>query len=160
MVQGRDGLRLSGDARALLAVQALRAAAYGLGSVTIGLTLEREGLSGAEVGVVLASILAGSALASLLLARYAERVGRRRAYRLLLLVMGIAGTVFALTAWPPALVLAALTGTLSTDANDSGPMTVLETAMLPHAAPEGGAVRLFGLYDVALYALFRDRDRT
>ena len=143
----RDGPGLSGDARALLSVQALRAAAYGLGSVTIGLTLEREGLSGAEVGLVLAAILAGSALASLLLARYAERVGRRRAYRLLLLVMGIAGTVFALTAWPPALVLAALTGTLSTDANDSGPMTVLETAMLPHTAPEGGAVRLFGLYN-------------
>ena len=146
-MHGRDGPGLSRDARALLAVQGLRAAAYGLGSVTIGLTLEREGLSGAEVGLVLAAILAGSALASLLLARYAERVGRRRAYRLLLLVMGIAGTVFALTAWPPALVLAALTGTLSTDANDSGPMTVLETAMLPHTAPEGGAVPLFGLYN-------------
>lgn len=143
----RDGPGLSGDARALLAVQALRAAAYGLGSVTIGVTLERAGSSGAEVGLVLASILAGSAVASLLLARYAERVGRRRAYRLLLLVMGVAGAVFALTTWTPALVAVALTGTLSTDANDSGPMTALETAMLPHAAPEGGAIRLFGLYN-------------
>ncbi len=140
-------VELTRDARALLAVQGLRAAAYGLGSVTIGLTLEREGLSGAEVGLVLAAILAGSALASILLARYAERAGRRRSYRLLLLVMGIAGTVFALTTWPPALVLAALTGTLSTDANDSGPLTVLETAMLPHTAPESGVVRLFGLYN-------------
>lgn len=58
-------VELTRDARALLAVQGLRAAAYGLGSVTIGLTLEREGLSGAEVGLVLAAILAGSALASI-----------------------------------------------------------------------------------------------
>lgn len=145
--RGAGGAGLTADARALLAVQALRAAAYGLGSVTIGLTLERAGSSGTEVGLVLAAILAGSALASLLLARYAERFGRRRAYRLLLLVMGLAGAVFALTTWTPALVAVALTGTLSTDANDSGPMTALEQAMLPHTAPEGGTTRLFGLYN-------------
>ena len=70
---------------------------------------------------------------SFVLARYAERIGRRRAYIVLLAVMGPAGAVFAFTGWLPALVLAALTGTVSTDAVESGPITSLEQAMLPHA---------------------------
>ena len=79
---------MSGDARRLLAVQALRAFAYGLGSVLIGVALARAGRSGAQVGLVLGALLAGTALTSLLLARFGDRVGRRRSYRLLLGAMG------------------------------------------------------------------------
>jgi MFS family permease len=139
---------LSGDARRLLAVQALRAFAYGLGSVLIGVALARAGRSGAEVGLVLGALLAGTALVSLLLARYGDRVGRRRSYRLLLTVMGAAGTVFALTTWPPALIVAALTGTVSTEVVESGPFTSLEQAMLPHTVNPAGRTRLFGRYNV------------
>jgi MFS family permease len=134
------------DARRILAVQALRAFAYGLGSVLIGVTLARRGLSGAEVGGVLAALLAGIGVMSLLLARYGDRIGRRRAYALLLALMGPAGAVFAFTGWLPALVLAALTGTVSTDAVESGPITSLEQAMLPHAT-ERDPTRLFGTYN-------------
>jgi len=96
---------------------------------------------------VLASMLAGAALVSVLLARYGDRFGRRRAYRLLFVGMAFAGTVFALTGWLPALIAAALTGTVSTDVIESGPFTSLEQAMLPHAAPEQDATRLFGTYN-------------
>jgi MFS family permease len=139
---------LSGDARRLLGVQALRAFAYGLGSVLIGVTLARAGRSGAEVGLVLGALLAGTALSLLLLARYGDRVGRRRSYRLLLVAMGAAGTVFAVTTWPPALVVAALTGTVSTEVVESGPFTSLEQAMLPHTVNPAGRTRLFGRYNV------------
>jgi predicted MFS family arabinose efflux permease len=61
--------------------------------------------------------------------------------------MAIAGTVFALTGWLPALILAGLTGTVSTDVVESGPFTALEQAMLPHAAGERDATRLFGTYN-------------
>jgi predicted MFS family arabinose efflux permease len=128
-------------------VQAVRALAYGLGSVLIGVSLADRGLSNAAVGAVLASLLAGSALVSVLLARHGDRVGRRRCYRLLLVVMALAGTVFALTGWLPALILAGLTGTVSTDVVESGPFTSLEQAMLPHAAGEQHATRLFGTYN-------------
>ena len=138
---------MSPDARRIIGVQALRAFVYGLGSVVIGVSLEREHLSGTEVGVVLMGLLAGAAIVSVLLARYGDRVGRRRAYRALLLVMGGAGAVFALTAWTPALVLAALTGTVSTDVVESGPFTSLEQAMLPQAAGEREPTRLFGAYN-------------
>src|SRR5438128_2348416 len=141
----RSGERLTGDARRIVAVQAARALAYGLGSVVIGAGLARRGLSGPQVGVVLAALLTGAAVVSVLLARYGDRVGRRRAYRLLLAAMAVAGTVFALTSWLPALLLAALTGTVSTDVVESGPFTSLEQAMLPHAA--ANATRVFGTYN-------------
>ena len=139
------GTRLSADARRILAAQAARALAYGLGSVLIGVTLARRGLSDTAVGAVLAALLAGTALVSVLIARYGDRIGRRRCYRLLFVAMAIAGSVFALTGWLPALILAALTGTVSTDVVESGPFTSLEQAMLPHAG--GETTRLFGTYN-------------
>lgn len=142
-----DRHRLSGDARRLLVVQALRGFAYGLGSVLIGVSLERAGRSGAQVGLVLGALLAGTALVSLLLARYGDRVGRRRAYRLLLGGMGVAGTVFAVTTWPPALVAAALSGTVSTEVVESGPLTSLEQAMLPNTIGAQRRTWLFGRYN-------------
>jgi len=128
-------------------VQGARALAYGLGSVLIGVTLADRGLSDAAVGAVLAALLAGSAIASVFLARYGDRLGRRRCYRLLLVAMAIAGTVFALTGWLPALILAGLTGAVSTEVVESGPFTSLEQAMLAHAAGEQDATRLFGAYN-------------
>ena len=82
---------------------------------------------------------------SVLLARYGDRIGRRRAYVFLLALMGVAGTVFALTTWPPALVIAALSGTVSTDVVESGPLSSLEQAMLAHASAD--STRLFGTYN-------------
>jgi MFS family permease len=145
--RGRGRPHLSADARRILAVQALRAFVYGLGSVLIGVALERRGLSGVEVGLVLAALLAGAALVTVAIARYGDRLGRRRTYVALVIAMGIAGTVFALTGSVPALVLAALTGTVSTDVVESGPFTSLEQAMLPHAAEGRNPTRLFGTYN-------------
>ena len=113
----------------------------------IGVELERAGYSGVQIGVVVGALLAGSAAVSLLLARHGERIGRRRAYRLLLVAMGIAGLVFALTTWLPALILAGLTGAVSTESNDNGPMTALEQAMLPSVAGTRTPAGLFGVYN-------------
>jgi predicted MFS family arabinose efflux permease len=113
----------------------------------IGVTLADRGLSDGAVGLVLASLLAGTALVSILIARYGDRVGRRRCYRLLLVAMALAGTVFALTDWLPMLILAGLTGALSTEVVESGPFTSLEQAMLPHAARVQERTKLFGTYN-------------
>ncbi len=113
----------------------------------IGVSLARRGLTGAEVGVVLAALLAGVALVSALIGRYGDRLGRRRTYRLLFVLMAVAGAVFALTDWLPALILAALSGAVSTDVVESGPFTSLEQAMLPHAAGARSPTRLFGTYN-------------
>jgi MFS family permease len=137
---------VSPDARRIVAAQAARALAYGLGSVLIGVALAERGLAAAEAGAVLAALLAGAALVSVLVGRFGDRVGRRRTYRLLFLAMAAAGAVFAFTDWAPALILAALTGTISTEVVESGPFTSLEQAMIPHSTA-GDPTRLFGLYN-------------
>jgi predicted MFS family arabinose efflux permease len=134
------------DATRIIRVQALRALAYGAGSVLIGVSLDQAGISGLAVGLILASLLVGSAIVSVILGRYGDRFGRRRCYAALLVVMALAGAVFALTTWPPLLILAALTGTVSPDVVESGPFTSLEQAMLPHTTGRD-PTRLFGRYN-------------
>lgn len=98
--------------------------------------------------MILSALLAGVALTSIAIARTADRVGRRRWYTALFLVMGLAGAAFALTDETWLLVLAALSGTVSTEVVESGPFTSLEQAMLPSAAgTSGDPTRLFGTYN-------------
>src|SRR5206468_987364 len=124
----------------------LRAFGYGFASVLLGHVLAQAGLSPGKVGVVFTAMLAGMAIASLAAGRWADRFGRRRSYRFLLGLMGIAGALFAVTGSFPWLIVAALTGTLSTDANESGPITTLEQSMISHA-PAQLRAHVFGRYN-------------
>ena len=101
-------------------------------------------------GGVFTAMLLGMAISSLAIGRWGEAIGRRRSYIGLLAIMGIAGTVFALTGFVPALILAALTGTLSTDPNESGPITTVEQAMLA-SAPAAERSRVYGRYNAVAY---------
>jgi predicted MFS family arabinose efflux permease len=140
-------LTLRTDAGRILVGQASRAFAYGLGSVLIGVTLADLGFSGVQVGLVIAALVGGTALTSIALARFGDRLGRRRWYVGLFAVMAIAGSVFALSGSVGLMVLAALTGTVSTEVVESGPFTSLEQAMLPSAAEGHDPTRLFGTYN-------------
>jgi predicted MFS family arabinose efflux permease len=140
------------DLWTIFAVQALRALLYGFGSVLIGAALANAGYSDAKVGLVFTSMLAGFALTSLVVGTRGDRLGRRPLYAGLFLVMAAAGTVFALTKWLPALILAALTGTISVEANESGPITSLEQAMIPRTAPSAVLRnRAFARYNAVAY---------
>jgi predicted MFS family arabinose efflux permease len=138
------------DLRLILAVQALRAFAYGFGSVILGTALGASGLSSLQVGLVFTAMLAGMAVSSVVVGLLGDRTGRRRTYVVLLVLMGVTGAVFALTRFVPLLVLAALTGTLSTDPNESGPITSLEQAMMA-SAPRDLRSRVFGRYNAVAY---------
>ena len=140
------------DLRTILLVQALRALLYGFGSVLIGSSLAGAGYSDAKVGLVFTAMLAGFAVTSIAVGTRGDRIGRRRLYTALLVLMGVAGTVFALTRSFPLLVVAALTGTVSTDPNESGPITSLEQAMIPHAASTpSDRNRAFARYNAVAY---------
>jgi MFS family permease len=141
---------LERDLRTILWIQALRAFLYGFGSVLIGASLAASGLSDVQAGLVFTAMLIGMAASSILVGARGERWGRRRVYALLLVLMGAAGAVYALTAWVPVLLVAALTGTLSTDPNESGPITSLEQAMIGHA-PAETRVGIFGRYNAIAY---------
>ncbi|HYY43579.1 MAG TPA: MFS transporter, partial [Actinomycetota bacterium] len=83
------------DARRILTAQGVRAFVYGFGSVLLGVTLDARGWSGARVGLLLTAVVAGTALTSVLVGRYGDRIGRRRMYGLLFLGLAGAGFVFA-----------------------------------------------------------------
>jgi MFS family permease len=137
-------------ARVVIWIQALRALLYGFSAVLLGEILARQGLPVAEVGGIFTAMLLGMALSSLAVGRWAHAVGHLWTYRGLFILMGVAGTAFALSAWPPLLIAAALTGTLSTDANESGPITSLEQAMLS-GVPAHRRARIFGRYNATAY---------
>jgi predicted MFS family arabinose efflux permease len=61
--------------------------------------------------------------------------------------MASTGTVFALKSSLPALIVAGLSGTVSTDVVESGPFTSLEQAMIPHTARSNDVTRVFGTYN-------------
>src|SRR5688572_10481938 len=138
------------DVRLIFSIQAVRAFLYGFSSILIGASLAATGLDEATVGIIFAAMLLGMAISSLAVGRWGEALGRRRTYAGLLVLMGVAGIAFALTGYVPLLVLAALTGTLSTDPNESGPITTVEQSMLASTPPRERS-RLYGRYNAVAY---------
>jgi MFS family permease len=145
-------VRISRDARLVLAAQAVRAFAYGLGAVLLGTTLAERGLSSLAAGVVLAAVVAGTVLTSLAVARWGDRVGRRRFYAALYAALAVVGIVFAYASLLWLLVLVALTGALSTEVVESGPFTSLEQSMLATELSGPSRVRGFGVYNAVATA--------
>ena len=127
--------------------QGLRAFAYGFSAVLLGTSLEERDVPAWQVGLVLGATVAGTALMSVLVARYADRVGRRRWYAGLYVLLGVVGVVFAVAGSVWVLVAAALTGVLSTEVIESGPFTSLEQPMLASDLRGRAQVHGFGIYN-------------
>jgi len=144
--------KLSRDAHRVLIAQAVRAFAYGFGAVLLGSTLHERRFSPTEVGLVLGAIIAGTALASLALARWGDRIGRRGCYTALYGMLGVTGVTFAVTDQLWLLVLVALSGALSTEVVESGPFTSLEQAMLATDLVGAERLRGFGIYNAVAAA--------
>jgi predicted MFS family arabinose efflux permease len=133
---------------AVLTSQALRGVGYGLAAVQLGAVLRGQGLDAQGMGVVLAAIVAGSAVASMALGRWGDRIGRARAYGLLYVALALGGVVLA-ARWPTwLLALVALSGALSTEVVESGPFTTLEQVMLASTGTtQATLVQGFGVYN-------------
>ena len=141
---------LAPDLRRILGIQAVRALLYGFGAVILGSSLAANGATTLQVGILGAAILAGMAIAAIAVGLAGDRLGRRRAYTGLLGLMGIVGLAYALTDRLWILVVLALLGVMSTDANENGPLTTLEQSMIGQA-PSATRVRVFGRYNAVAY---------
>ncbi|GAA2378927.1 MFS transporter [Nonomuraea africana] len=146
MTSGRqDGVK---TVRVVLTAQALRGLGYGVAAVQLGAILRLDGLSSAEVGLLLAAVLAGSLVSSLVLARWGDRLGRRRLYTALYAALACCGLVIAIGTPLWLLAVVAMTGALSVEVIESGPFTTLEQVMLAGTGqPQRQVVRGFGLYN-------------
>jgi len=143
-------VNVESDLRIILWIQAIRAFLYGFGAVILGSVLAASGASALEVGLVGAAILAGMALSAIVVGIVGDRNGRRRTYGALLVILGVVGLGYALTDRIWILILLALFGTMSTDANDNGPLTTLEQAMIGQA-PTASRLRVFGRYNAIAF---------
>jgi MFS family permease len=135
------------DTRRLFAAQGLRAFAYGFAAVLLGTSLEERDVPAWQVGLLLGATVAGTALMSVLVARHADRVGRRRWYGGLYVLLGVVAVVFAFAGSVWMLAIAALTGVLSTEVIESGPFTSLEQPMLATDLRDRTQVHGFGAYN-------------
>jgi MFS family permease len=138
---------LNPDIRRVYLAQALRALVYGFGSVLLGASLDARGWSSTEVGALLTAVVAGTAIMSVVVGTFGDRIGRRRAYTALFLALAATGLVFGLTTEFWALVAVALGGALSTEVVESGPFTSLEQAILPVGLDSKERTRVFGRYN-------------
>ena len=145
-----DDVRIEHDLRLILWIQAVRAFLYGFGAVILGSALARSGATDFQVGLIGAAILAGMAMSAIAVGFAGDRVGRRRSYMVLLITLGIVGLGFALTDRIWILLILALFGTMSTDANENGPLTTLEQSMIGQA-PAEARLHVFGRYNAVAY---------
>lgn len=136
---------LGRDATLLIAGQGVRAAGYGFTAVVLGALLAARGYGALRAGIVLTALIAGSGLASLLVGAVADRVGRRRCYRVFFVGVALSGGIVAAGAPYWLLLLVGLTGTISTDVVDNGPATTLEQVML--ATEDAGRASVYGRYN-------------
>ena len=101
---------------------------------------------------MLGSVLAGTVLASLVVGRHADTVGRRRCYTALYALLATSAVAFAFVTAIPLLVVVSLLGALSTEVIESGPFTTLEQAMLAGQFETRRLARGFSVYNAVAAA--------
>lgn len=80
-------------------------------------------------------------------------MSRKRAYQLFYILLAVTGIVIAWHPTPWVIALIALTGVLSTDANDNGPATTLEQSIIADEHLTQKFAKMFGRYNgVAAFA--------
>jgi MFS family permease len=136
------------DVALLFTTRTLRLFSYGFLAVVLVLYLTALGLSGVEIGVLLALTLIGDAAISLWLTTHADRVGRRRVLVVGALLVVAAGAVFVATPINPVQVAAATIGVISPAGQEVGPFLAVEQASLSQLVPAKNRTALFARYQL------------
>jgi MFS family permease len=142
---------LDGNGRLLFVLRTLRMFGYGFLAVVLVLYLAALGLDAFTIGAILTLTLIGDTLVSLWLTTNADRIGRRRVLVAGSLLVVVAGAVFALTSWPPLLILAATVGVISPTGNEVGPFLAVEQAALSESIHGTRRTATFAWYNLVGY---------
>jgi MFS family permease len=138
----------AGDRKRLFLACGLRNFGYGFLSLVLALYLGALGLNPASIGLIFTAALVGSALMTLLLTAYADRIGRRKVLVLGALLMALAGTSFGLFDNPLLLALAALAGSISPSGKEVGPFLSVEQAILSQVTADEKRTTTFAHYNL------------
>ena len=141
---------MSKDLLLINAAAFLRSFTFGLTGVVLGIYLFRIGLSSFNIGMVVATGLVGSALATIGVTAKADRTGRRRTLMALSLLGAIGALALASTSPVLVLLVMAFVGMLNGTGTDRSAAFTLEQAIIPGLVPD--ASRTWGLawYNVVL----------
>ena len=141
---------VSKDLLLINAAAFLRSFTFGLTGVVLGIYLFRVGLSSFNIGMVVATGLVGSALATIGVTAKADRTGRRWTLMALSLLGAIRALALAFTSPVPVLLVMAFVGMLNGTGTDRSAAFTLEQAIIPGLVPD--ASRTWGLawYNVVL----------
>ncbi len=137
------------DGRRIVAARAIRTFGYGFTSVLLGVTLTAAGFSTVQVGLLLSVALIGDIIAIVLVALFADRIGRRRVLIFFALLMAISGGVFAFSHNFLLLLLAAFFGTISPSSSDNAPFAAIEQAILPQTCQQERRTEAYARYNLA-----------
>ncbi len=140
---------VSTDGWRVIAARALRTFGYGFTSVLLGVTLTAAGFSTLQVGLLLSVALVGDVLAIILVALFADRVGRRRVLVFFALLMAASGLAFAFSHNFLILVVAAFVGTISPSSSENAPFSAIEQAILPQTCSAQRRTDVFARYNIA-----------
>jgi MFS family permease len=128
----------------------LRSLGVGLLGVVLGIYLFRLGLPSFAIGLVIATGLAGSALATAVVSVAADRVGRRRSLVFLSLLSAVGGVAFALSPSLPVLLIMAFIGMVNGTGTDRSASFALDQAVIPGLVLDSKRTLKLAWYNVLL----------
>ena len=128
----------------------LRSLGVGLMGVVLGIYLFRAGLSSFTIGLVIATGLAGSALATVIVSFAADRLGRKQSLIFLSLLSGIGGMALALSPALGVLLAMVFIGMLNGTGTDRSASFALDQAIVPGLAPDSKRTWNLAWYNVLL----------
>ena len=130
----------------------LRSLGVGLLGVVLGIYLFRLGLSSLAIGLVVATGLAGSALATIAVSFAADRLGRKNSFLCLSLLSTMGGLALALSPRLPLLLTMAFISMLNGTGTDRSAAFALDQAVVPGLVPDVKRTWKLAWYNVLLDA--------
>jgi MFS family permease len=128
----------------------LRSLGVGLMGVVMGIYLSRIGFSAFRIGAVVATGLAGSAVATTAVGFVADRVGRKRFLVLLSILSALGGLVLYVSPQLPLLLAMAFVGTLNGTGTERSAIFALEQAVIPGLGPDTRRTWNLAFYNVLI----------
>jgi MFS family permease len=128
----------------------LRSLSVGLLGVVLGIYLFRLGLSPFAIGLVIATGLAGSALATIAVSFAADRLGRKNSLLCLSLLSTAGGLALALSPRLPLLLTMAFISMLNGTGTDRSAAFALDQAVVPGLVPDAKRTWKLAWYNVLL----------
>src|SRR5579872_436870 len=139
---------VNADGWRVIIARGMRNFGYGFTSVLFGVTLAAAGFSTVQVGLLLTIALVGDIISIILVALFADRLGRRRVLAFFTLLMAAGGIAFALSHNVVILLLAAFFGIISPSNSENTPFSTIEQAILPQTVPPVRRTDVFARYNV------------